>query len=188
VIGPPELLPRVAGWLDAAAIPYMLVGSLASSFHAEPRATRDIDIVIDPTPETLETLLAAIPAAEFYLDADEARRALAQRRAFNIIEQGSGWKVDLLIRRDRSFSREELARRTRVSLGETALYVATAEDTIIAKLEWARAGGSERQLRDVASILAVNGDSLDRAYLDRWIEALGIGDMWDAARSMLPEG
>jgi hypothetical protein len=57
-------------------------------------------------------------------------------------------------------------------------HVASAEDVIIAKLEWALAGESERQLRDVAAILAVSGDRLDHGYLERWIDALGLGEVW----------
>lgn len=180
----PDLLARLAGWLAAAGVPYMVVGSMASSFHAEPRTTRDIDVVIDPTPESLGRLLETIPRAEFYVDAAEAMDALAQRRSFNVIEHETGWKIDLMIRRDRPFSLEELGRRVRVRLDQTDVYVATAEDTVIAKLEWAVAGESERQLRDVVSILTVNADTFDRAYIDRWVAALGLGESWERARAL----
>ena len=45
-----DLLPEVIAHLDRSGIPFMVTGSLASSFHGEPRATRDLDMVIDPTP------------------------------------------------------------------------------------------------------------------------------------------
>lgn len=184
-----ELLARIGEHLDRAGIPYMVTGSIASSFYGEPRTTRDLDIVIDPTPEALSEFVHDFPPSEYYVDLDAATQALADRWQFNVIEIASGWKVDLVIRRDRPFSVEEFSRRQATELLGTPTYVATAEDTIIAKLEWAKAGESERQLRDVAAILAVSGDTLDHAYLDRWIEALGLQDVWSQVgpRRHLPQ-
>lgn len=150
-----ELIARITDRLEAAGIPYMVVGSMASSFHGEPRATADLDVVIDSTPEALARFLGELPPD---VDAVAARKALADRSQFNLVEQSSGWKVDLLIRRDRPFSATEFQRRQRADLLGTPGFIATAEDTIVAKLEWAKSGGSERQLRDVQSILAVSGD------------------------------
>jgi hypothetical protein len=177
------LLDRVVRMLNEASIPYMVVGSLASSFHGEPRQTRDIDIVIDPTPGALRRFVERLPA-DFYADADAAMEALERRTSFNLVETESGWKVDLIIRRDRPFSREELGRRIRVKLLGTEAEIATAEDTIIAKLEWATEGHSERQLRDVAAILETQGASLDEDYIGRWVRALGVEDAWSRAREL----
>jgi hypothetical protein len=173
-----ELLAEVSGRLAEAGIPYMVTGSLASSFHGEPRATRDIDIVIDPSPDALDRFVESLPSDVFYVDTQTARDALAERSQFNVIESASGWKVDLIIRRDRPFSVEEFSRRQPAELLGMPTHVASAEDVIIAKLEWALAGESERQLRDVAAILAVSGDRLDHGYLERWIDALGLGEVW----------
>lgn len=184
-----SLLARIVRLLDAADIPHMVVGSLASSFHGEPRQTRDIDIVIDPSDDALRRFIAMLPVDELYADADAAGEALTRRGAFNVIEIASGWKVDLMIRRDRPFSREEFGRRLAVRLLETDAHVATAEDTILAKLEWAREGSSERQLRDVAAILEAQGESLDHAYLARWVGVLGVEAEWRGAQdAVLAEG
>ncbi|MGH2488188.1 MAG: hypothetical protein ACRDFR_01035 [Candidatus Limnocylindria bacterium] len=183
-----DLVARMTDSLDKAGIPFMVTGSLASSFHGEPRTTRDVDLVIDPTDRALRSFLDSLPAEEFYRDADAARAALAERGQFNVVEIATGWKVDLVMRKDRPFSQEEFGRRLRVELFGRESFIATAEDTIIAKLEWAQAGESERQLRDVASIVAVSGDGLDRAYLDRWIRALGLEALWDRARSSVHMG
>lgn len=178
------LLGRVVGLLDEASIPYMVVGSLASSFHGEPRQTRDIDIVIDPTPEALRRFVELLPPDDFYADAEAAAEAMDRRASFNLVEIHTGWKVDLIVRRDRPFSREELGRRVRVRLLDTDAHVATAEDTIIAKLEWATEGQSERQLRDVAAIIETQGELLDRAYIGRWIRALELEDAWSRAQGL----
>ena len=179
-----DLVATIARRLDAAGIPYMLTGSLASSFHGEPRSTRDADVVIDPTPEALRRFVTALTQEEpFYVDANSALDALEHRTQFNVIEVATGWKVDFIIRRDRPFSIEEFGRRQQVEFPGGTTYVATAEDMIIAKLEWAVAGESEQQLRDVSSIASVMGGALDLEYLERWIAELGLIDLWNRARS-----
>lgn len=90
----------------------------------------------------------------------------------------TGWKVDLIICKARPFSIEELRRREAVELFGIRVFLATAEDSILAKLEWAKLGDSERQLRDVAGILSVRSTSLDRPYIEQWAAALGIVDQW----------
>jgi len=172
-----DLLVDAVGRLDRAGIDYMLTGSLASTFHGEPRATRDIDLVIDPAPEALDGLVEGLIADGFYVHREAARAALRERTQFNAIGE-AGAKIDFIIRKDRPFSVEEFGRRRRVELLGTSGFVASVEDLIVAKLEWAAMSGSERQLRDVAGMLAVAGDTIDKAYLDRWIAALGLASTW----------
>jgi hypothetical protein len=165
--------------LDAAGIAHMVTGSSASGFHGEPRTTADIDIVIDPDPSSLRTFIGALDPDRFYVG--DALSALARRDSFNLIDVATGWKVDLIVRKERPFSRSEFDRRMPAVVDGVPLHMATAEDTILAKLEWARLGGSERQLRDVAGIFEVSGEWLDRAYLEYWAEHLGLID--DLARA-----
>jgi hypothetical protein len=165
----------------------MLAGSLASSHHGRPRSTNDADIVIDPTTAALENLVAALARAGFYVDSDRAHDALRRRRQFNVIDGESAYKIDLIIRKDRAFSGAEFARRATVELlpGLRAP-LASAEDTVLAKLEWARlAGGSEKQLGDVRSILEVKAD-LDVAYIERWARELGVVDLWQQVQRESP--
>jgi hypothetical protein len=177
-----DLAARLIAELKAADIPMMLTGSVASSYHGRPRMTRDLDIVIDADAAHLDTLLPRLAALHFYVDADAAREALASRSQFNVIDPESGWKADLIIRKDRPFSREEFARREEADLPFGSVAVARPEDLILAKLEWALAGQSERQLDDVEGIVAVSGDRLDLAYLDRWATELGVSEPWERIR------
>ena len=172
-------LTRVIGLLSELGIPYMLTGSLATSYHGRPRATHDTDIVIDPTAKQLESLSARLATAGFYVDADGARQAFRQRRPFNAIEAQHACKVDLIVRKDRPFSREEMGRRLTVDLPfAPAVSMVTAEDAVLSKLEWARAAGdSERQLADAAGVLAIT-PALDYAYIERWADELGVTDLW----------
>ncbi len=88
-----------------------------------------------------------------------------------------------MIRKDRPFSAEEFARRQPAELRGTPTFVASAEDLVIANLEWAKAAEPERQLRDVSAILAVSGDGLEYPYVERWVSALGLQEQWAQVRS-----
>ena len=159
--------------LENARVPHMLAGSLASTYHGEPRATQDVDIVIDPASrEALDDFAAALNRDRFYVG--DHRAAFARREAFNVIDLTTGWKVDLIVRRDRTYSRTEFERRQPADVEGIPVYVATAEDTILTKLEWAKLGESERQLRDVEAVIRAIGDSLDRPYLTEWATELGL--------------
>lgn len=179
---PAALLATIASALVENEIVYMVVGSFASTFHGVPRTTQDLDVVIDPTREALDRLVAGFDPDQFYVDSDTARDALTRRSMFNVIEMATAWKVDLVIRKARPFSIEELRRRQRATILGVEVATATAEDTIIAKLEWGRAGGSERQLDDVAGIVRVQ-PVLDVAYIERWVNELGLESEWTRARA-----
>jgi len=105
---------------------------------------------------------------------------------FNIVDQSSGWKVDFILRKNREFSHREFSRRIKITLLDVPVFVASPEDTIVAKLEWSKqSDGSERQRRDVAGILATLGDDLDRPYVEDWVKQLDLGDEWRAAQAVV---
>ena len=177
------LLRKIISMLEAAKIPHMVVGSFASMAHGEPRTTRDLDVVIDPRLEQLDALVMALDPERFYVDPDVARDALRRRSMFNVIEIETGWKLDFVIRKARAFSIEEMRRRAPARILGIEVATATAEDTIVAKLEWAKEGGSDRQLEDVAGILRVRGPELDLEYIERWVAELGLDEPWQRARA-----
>lgn len=177
--GAAEALARIVAALDAAGVPHMVVGSFASAFHGEPRTTQDIDVVVRIGPAELERLLAALPESEWYADAETARDAQRRGEMFNVIDLTTGWKSDVIPLKAGAFARSEFQRRVEADVLGTRVFLATAEDTLLAKLSWAQAaGGSERQLRDVAGIVAATGDALDRVYVERWAAELGVLDLW----------
>lgn len=160
----------------------MLTGSYASSYHGVPRATQDIDIVISATPDQIRALGAALPASEYYFDLGAALNAHRREGLFNVLDMASGWKIDFIIRKSRPFSRGEFDRRAAVDVEGVRLYVASAEDVLIAKLEWAKRSGSERQVQDAAGILRIRSRDLDQGYVETWVRELGLEDQWRAAR------
>ena len=105
---------------------------------------------------------------------------------FNVVDFDTGWKVDFIVRQSRAFSLKEFERRHSAMIESTKVVVASAEDVIIAKLEWAKLGESERQLRDVASILSIRGTDLDMDYINTWVEQLDIAAQWSKAKYLVP--
>lgn len=173
-----DLFSRVLSALETARIPVMLTGSFASSFHGAPRATQDIDLVIAPTKEQLRDLLGILPRDEFYFDEGAALEALRSEGQFNLVDLRTGWKVDLIIRKSRPFSRKEFDRRRVVEVEGAQVPVASPEDVLIAKMEWARMGESARQIEDAARMLRVRFEQLEISYVERWVAELALEEQW----------
>ncbi len=156
----------------------MFCGSVASGFHGVPRNTRDVDLVVVLPGMDIPALLAALPDDEYYVSEPAVQHAVRRQGQFNVIDMATGWKADLIVRKRRAFSREEFSRRVEAEVLGVTVWVASPEDTILAKLEWGKASaGSERQLRDAAGIVSVGRDSLDWDYLTHWANELGAGGM-----------
>ena len=179
-----EPLARVLDSLEQAGIPYMLTGSFASAFHGVPRSTQDIDLVIAPSKSQLADFVRMFPPTEYYLSEAAAMEALRDQSQFNVLDLSTGWKIDLIIRKSRPFSEAEFERRMTVDVDGMKLVVVRAEDLVIAKLEWARLGESQRQVEDVAGILRVSAGQVDLGYIERWVGELGLGRQWEEAQRL----
>jgi hypothetical protein len=182
---PLSVLAQVAGAFVQLGIPYVLVGSFASSMHGMYRSTADIDILADIKADDVRPLFEVLQSA-FYVDERAMRDAVAQRRSFNAIHFDSVFKVDIFIRKDDNFAQAQLDRRQLRKISpdrEDAVFVATAEDTILAKLRWYQAGqeASSTQWRDVVGILGTSGENLDMQYLQDWAEKLGVTELLQKA-------
>ena len=176
-----EVLLRVAGLLEEMRIPYIVVGSVASSLQGFSRATADVDIVADLRPEHVAPFFAALKD-EYYVDDQAMRRAISLRRMFNLIHLDTLIKVDIYVPKDDEFGRQQFQRARRETLlpGEAGgAYLTSPEDTVLAKLQWHRRGGevSERQLSDVLGVLKVQRERLDLGYLREWAGRLGVLDL-----------
>jgi hypothetical protein len=167
--------------LESLGVPYFVGGSVASSAHGVPRASIDVDVVADLEPQHVGPFVARL-VQTYYVDEGRVRAAVEARRSFNLIHLSTMFKVDVFVSKRRPFDREALHRAPIAPLddGPEARHfrVASAEDAILAKLEWFRAGGevSERQWGDVVGVLRM-GATIDREYLVRWAAALGLDDL-----------
>ena len=159
--------------LDECRIPYMITGSFASNIHGLPRATQDADVVIEVERKSLERFLEIL-TPDFYRSSEAAMDALNREQVFNVVHFETGFKVDLIIRKSRPFSKMEFSRRQPVFYLGANRWFATAEDTILAKLEWSKMAGSERQFSDALNVAKLQRENLDRAYLEKWAKEIGI--------------
>ena len=178
----PEVLQRIAAALDQAEVAYMLTGSFASAYYGVPRSTQDIDLVIAGTTVQLRKFVEGLPSNKYYADIEASLEAQRRESMFNVIDLASGWKIDMIIRKSRKFSQEEFKRRRQVNLQGVQLFVASAEDVIISKLEWAKRTQSQRQIEDAAGIMKMQDASLDRSYVEKWVRELNLTQEWDGAQ------
>ena len=181
-----ELLGKVVEAFERLHVSYLVTGSVASMAYGEPRLTNDIDVVAEIREEHIPGLLAAFPAETFYLSEDAIREAIQRQGQFNIIQPGSGLKVDVIIRKETPFDRSRFARARVAHPAETyEAAFASPEDVIIKKMDYYREGGSEKHLRDIAGILKVSAGEIDETYIVEWADRLGLRPIWDAIKRRL---
>ena len=168
--------------LERLGVAWYVGGSVASTVHGRFRATNDVDVIADLREEHASPIRAALEA-DHYVDEESIRDAVRRRTSFNLIHFGTGLKIDVFVAADTEYEAGVRARRVSESIGDAGstrrLWVASAEDTILAKLGWYRRGGgtSERQWRDVQGVIELRGSELDLGYLHRWASVLGVGDL-----------
>lgn len=173
---------RIAEVLDHLEVRWFLGGSLASSMHGIPRATLDADIVADLRVSLVSAFLRAL-GADWYVEEQSVRDAILSRGCFNLVHLGSAMKIDIFVPKLRRFEGGQFsrARRTPVAEGSTIeIPVCSAEDIVLAKLEWYRAGGelSDRQWGDILGVLRVNAKSLDLDGMREGALELGVSDLF----------
>ena len=168
-----EVLQDAAARLERAGISYMLTGSIALSYYAQPRMTRDIDLVAELSGRDAKSV-AALFAPDYYASEADIAGAIAGGGMFNVLHLVKLVKLDFIVRKDTPYRRHEFGRRRRVRMPGFEAWIVSREDLILSKLAWAKDSGSEMQLRDVQALLA--GDA-DRQYLERWAEELSVTEM-----------
>lgn len=170
---------------DRLQIPYLIGGSMASALHGVTRSTLDADIVAELKPEQAKSLVTLL-GEDFYVDEEMIIDAVLHRSSFNLIHLKTMFKVDVFVRKERPFDQIQFQRRVEQVLAadpERKAFVATAEDIILAKLEWYRMGGevSDRQWRDILGVLKVQAGWLDLEYLQKWAAELAVADLLQKA-------
>ena len=164
---PDEAVVAVFAALDAAAIPYTLVGSLASNFHGIPRSTRDADFVVELSTGSLQRLEAHL-APSLTLERQGAFEAVTGTMRYLIVLAGNPFVCELFVLSDDAHDRERFARRRSTRVLTHAAYVASAEDMIVTKLRWAVGAHRSKDRDDIRNMIAVRGPELDWGYIDRW--------------------
>ena len=182
---PIEVTLKVTNVFEKLGVPYLIGGSLASILYGMVRTTQDSDIVAEMHPEQIQPFVASLQN-EFFIDEEMIAESIQRNSSFNIIHRDTMFKVDVFIPRPRPFYQSQLARAQRQTFfleSEMSANFASAEDTILSKLEWYRMGGevSDRQWRDILGILKTRSDELDLDYLRKWSIELKVADLLDRA-------
>lgn len=168
-----QLLRDIVTRLEAAGIDYMLTGSVALNCYAQPRMTRDIDLVVAFYLKDVARIQDVL-GQDYYVSEEAARDAVMHQSSFNAIHQTTLIKVDFMVRKREDFRLHEFTRRLRLKVADFEIWVVSKEDLILSKLHWARESQSERQLADVENLIATG---CDKEYLKTWSAALNLTDM-----------
>lgn len=182
---PIEVTLRVTGVLEKLDIPYVIGGSLASALYGMIRTTQDSDIITGMRSEHIASFVSSLQN-DFFIDEEMIADAIQHNSSFNIIHRDTMFKVDIFIPRPRPFQQSQISRAQRQSFAlenEISANFASAEDTVLSKLEWYRMGDetSERQWRDILGILKTRAGELDLEYLKKWAMDLGVTDLLERA-------
>ena len=175
-----ELVKKVTQSLENAGIQYMVTGSIVSSLQGEPRSTHDTDIIISIQKPAIKKLVDAFSPADFYLDESSILEAINTVGVFNLIDVKEGGKIDFWILTDEPFDKSRFSRRYTEEFNGIKIKVSSPEDTILAKLKWAKlSGGSEKQFIDALRVYEVQFEKLDMDYLERWAKESGVELLWE---------
>lgn len=174
-----ELLVQTIQVMDRHNIKYMLTGSYASSMQGQPRSTHDIDIVVEVSMTQVHDLMAAFPSPKYYLEELSVIEAIEHKDMFNVIEMDSGNKIDFWLLTDSPFDHSRFYRRQAEEFMGHRIYVSSPEDTILAKLHWAkRSGGSAKQFQDALGVFELQSTILDMKYIAEWVRELTVESLW----------
>jgi len=163
-----DIVRDISQRFDEAGIAYMLTGSMAMNYYAQPRMTRDIDVVIAIAPDQVEEIMTLFRPS-YYVSEVSVRESVVQQSIFNLIHEESLIKVDCIVRKTSEYRQTEFERRQRIAILDFTTFIVSKEDLIISKLLWAKDSHSEIQLGDVRNLLATGYDA---AYLQRWTREL----------------
>lgn len=168
-----DIVRDVSQRFDQAGISFMLTGSMAMNYYAEPRMTRDIDLVVALAPKDVDTVTRSF-GTDYYVSRDAVSASISSRSKFNLIHNETVIKVDCIVQKRTDYRIVEFQRRQRISIEDFETWIVSKEDLIISKLEWAKDSHSEKQLTDVRNLLQTD---YDRNYLQDWTGKLGLHNL-----------
>jgi hypothetical protein len=176
----PQLLEKVLDVLNINQIDYMITGSIVSSLQGEPRATHDIDIVVNIQSASIQNLTEIFKPPQFYISKESIVQAINDKTMFNLIDTTEGDKIDFWILTEEPFDKSRFKRKYNENIYGFDMKVSAPEDTILAKLRWAKlSGGSEKQFTDALRVYEVQYEILDINYINQWVENLQVTELWN---------
>ena len=179
-----SFLKLILDTLKAAGVEYLIGGAIAEWAWGEPRATQDLDLVINLPIEAVVRFSKELEKRNMLVPADIILDAMMEDRAdipLNAIHMYSGLKADLYLMRDGDALRQSaFQRRVLVDYGPPIgkVYVHSAEDLILYKLMYLGLSGQPKHARDIAAILRAKKNQLEFGYIEEWVAQLGLGSVW----------
>jgi len=170
-----DIVRDISARLDSAGIGYMLTGSMAMNYYAQPRMTRDIDIFVALRAADTERLVQLF-TTDYYVSREAVDSSIAHQSLFNLIHQESVIKVDCIVRKQSEYRLTEFNRRQRIRIENFETWIVSKEDLILSKLFWAKDSRSEVQLGDVKNLVSTG---CDRPYIVHWAKELGLSNLWE---------
>ncbi len=169
-----DIVRDVSARLERGDLAYMLTGSMAMNYYAQPRMTRDIDLVVALEPQDTDPVVRLF-TPDYYISREDVSSSIAHESLFNLIHLESVIKVDCIVRKSSPYRRVEFERRQRIVIEDFSTWIASKEDLIISKLWWAKDSHSEQQLRDVRNLSTTGWDA---DYIEHWTKELGLLNLW----------
>ncbi len=164
-----ELVLRFIDALDAASVPYMLVGSFSSNYYGRPRMTKDADFVVVIQDAQLAQM-AAFLGKEFTIDRQMSFETVTMTTRYIVHHPASEFKIEVFLLSDDAHDKQRFARRTQVPFEGRTATLPSPEDVIVTKLRWSKGGRRAKDVEDVAKVLAVRMGKLDLDYIRGWCE------------------
>ena len=180
----PDLIELFVVPLNRLGVRYLVSGSVAAMLYGEPRMTHDVDLIVFLRPADIAALAGAFPVPEFYVPPAEVMVAETARQSgghFNLVHVESGLKADFYLAGRDELHAWAFRNVKEYLIGGELVRLAPPEYVIVRKLEYFRAGGSDKHLRDIRAMLAVSGEQLDHAALQEWIAVYQLETQWQMA-------
>ncbi len=173
-----DVLKEVVGNLEKLGVPYALTGGIAVSFYGKPRSTHDFDIIVQISSGhgSVKKLFSAFEK-DFYISEEGIIDAVLHKTMFNIIHHETGLKIDLWILKEDDYDKEAFAKRKKIKALGMDLFILSAEDMVLGKLQWYKVSEIDKHFDDVKGIYEIQKDNLDKDYLKKWAIKLSVNDL-----------
>lgn len=183
---PSDLLVLLAEKLERLQLSYFVTGSIATIIYGEPRFTNDIDVVVQLHADDVELFCQGFPSPDFYVSEEAVNTAIRNCRQFNIIHPSSGLNIDVMVPMDCPYNASRFQRKQQLRVAEgNSIWFGSPEDVILKKLDYYQQGQSDKHIRDILGVMKIQGQKLDRGYIDDWSTKLKLANVWQSVKSQL---
>lgn len=171
-----ELLKSISSFLDKNNIAYMITGAWSVIYYGRPRASHDIDFVVEMKVDEVNNALKSFGqlSEDFLVQGDDIKEAVKKKSQFNILHLPTALKLDFWLLTDDPFDKSRFSRRKKLEILGQPMWIASPEDTIVQKLRWYKEGKIEKHLIDAAFVYQIQKKNLDVKYIESWVEKLEV--------------